>query len=127
MVRIIAFDGQKLARDFVIQALQEAGHEVLTLNPPGVFEALNAIYEFKPDLVITDIVLPTCNAESLVRAIQEDRNLQHLKLMVLSTNIDNNLMHRLSNRGVNAFVTKGREMRDLKQRVRALFTEAKLG
>jgi DNA-binding response OmpR family regulator len=107
MPRIVIIDDSKLVRDFIFRTLEGAGHSVLSIDPISLFDVLKATRDFKPEVVITDFHMPTCSAESLVRAFREDRMLEGVKILVLTARHDGEMVDRMLNRGVDAFVFKG--------------------
>jgi CheY-like chemotaxis protein len=121
MPRIAFIDDSKLVRDLISRSLLEAGHEVLAVNPLSLFDVLKATREFMPDAVITDYHMPGCSAESLVRALREDPVLENLKILVLTSDHDNDIVKRMLDRGVDGFVFKG-STTTLLDRVKELFS-----
>ena len=107
MARIAIIDDSKLVRDLISRSLDEAGHQVLAVNPASLFDVLKAAREFKPDAVITDYHMPNCSAESLVRALREDPLLELVKILVLTAHRDDDAVKRMLDRGVDGFVFKG--------------------
>lgn len=56
MAKIVVVDDEQMVRDFLRQMLTREGHRV-TLASDGE-EALGVVEQVKPDLIITDIIMP---------------------------------------------------------------------
>ena len=56
MARIVVIDDEENIRFFVNEALTAAGHEVVCASDGN--KGLQVIEQFKPDIVITDILMP---------------------------------------------------------------------
>jgi len=107
MAKIVIVDDSKLARDEVTRALEDAGHEVIGVDPASLYDVLKVVREGRPGLVITDYNMPSLRAESLVRALREDPFLGGLMVMVLSANRDAEAVRSMLERGVDGFAFKG--------------------
>ena len=117
MAKILVFDDSKLMREFTSAPLREAGHEVLGLEPESLFDALKQIHEFQPDVVLTDYQMPKCNGESLVRAIRHNEKFKGIKVMMITAIRDIELARRMEQSGVDGFLYKGADLKELPQRV----------
>jgi CheY-like chemotaxis protein len=117
MAKILVVDDSRMARDLVCSPLEEAGHEVLGVDPSSLLNVLNKVAEFGPDLVITDYQMPNCNGESLVRAIREDPTFKQTPIMLLTANRDEEIVRRLSGYGISGFLYKGKGMQELVSQV----------
>jgi CheY-like chemotaxis protein len=117
MAKILVVDDSSLARHLASAPLEEAGHQVLGVEPASLFDVLASAYEFRPDLIITDYQMPNCNGLSLVRAIREDPSLGRIPIMVLTAHRDNELMERLLTLGIDGILFKGKGMQELVDRV----------
>ncbi len=117
MARILVVDDSSLARQLARTPLEEAGHQVLGVEPSSLFDVLASVYDFRPDLIITDYQMPNCNGLSLVRAIREDPNLNGIRSMMLTAHRDDVLMKRLLALGVDGILFKGKGMQELVDRV----------
>jgi DNA-binding response OmpR family regulator len=69
-------------------------------------EGLNAVRQFNPDLVITDIMLPGLDGHKICRMIKFDKNFKHIPVIVL-TSRDLDEDEELAKRcGADAFIVK---------------------
>lgn len=121
MARILAFDDSKMFRNMILSVMGETHHEVEAVCPGSVYEALRFIYQDRPALLITDYNMPNVNGETLVRVIREDANLVGLKVIMMSSHHESDLIGRIIKHGVDAYVIKGGGMKeDLPRRVEEL-------
>lgn len=120
MAKILVFDDSKLMREFTSTPLREAGHEVLGVEPESLLDALKHVNEFGPDLVLTDYQMPKCNGESLVRALRHNEKFRNIKVMMITAIRDPDLVERMRNTGVDGFLYKGQDLKELQRRVSEL-------
>ena len=75
MARILIVDDRAVNRQFLATLLGYAGHELLEASN-GV-EALERVRRERPDLVITDILMPTMNGYEFVQTLRADLAIAH--------------------------------------------------
>lgn len=103
---ILIIDDSKFMRRFCAIHLSDAGFEVIDIEPTSLFEVLGAIREHRPRLVITDYEMPFCNGETLIRAIREDTFIRDTPVLVISAHSETDLVNRLSNWSLAAYLLK---------------------
>jgi two-component system phosphate regulon response regulator PhoB len=116
--RILVADGDPEARARVVEALAAPGHEVTPLGEG--LEALAWARREKPDLVVTELLLPDVSGLGLCRLLREDPALEHLGILVvtsLSSEIDRVLAFEA---GVDDFLAKPFFARELGSRASAV-------
>jgi two-component system chemotaxis response regulator CheY len=106
MARIVIVDDNRSARVFASAALRHLGHELQAVEPACLFEILQLLHEAPPDLLITDLVMPTCPGQTLIRACREDPHLKQLKILLLSAHSDLQLAHFLQEMGLTQYLSK---------------------
>jgi len=80
--RVVLADDNADLRDYVARILREQGYAV---EPVADGEAaLAAVRRQKPDLLITDIMMPRLDGFGLIRAIRQDASLEDLSVIMLS-------------------------------------------
>ena len=91
--------------------LKEAGMIVKAISNP--LEGLNALAEFKPDVVITDVHMQECTGPELVQMIRHSDKWSHVPILFLSgeQNINNQL--EAMKLGADDFLTKPVQARKL--------------
>jgi len=79
---IVLAEDQEDIRRVIVRLLQRAGHTVVA-TVDGV-EALDAVHQHRPDIVITDVGMPRMDGLQLCRAIRADPQLCDIPVMVVS-------------------------------------------
>ena len=106
MTRIVIVDDNPGARAFVVASLRHLGHELREVEPTCLFEVLRLLHETPPDLLLTDLIMPACPGQTLIRACREDPHLKDLKILLLSAHADVQLAHFLQELGQTRYITK---------------------
>ena len=127
MAKIMVVDDSKMFRMVASAPLVEAGHQVEQVDPASLFDVMKHLYEFSPDLVITDYRMPNCSGESLIRAIREDPTFRLMKILVLSSHSEEELVERLGHYGLEGYLLKGQGMQTLVERVGEILPVGSLG
>lgn len=106
MGRIIIIDDNRSARVFAAASLRHLEHELVEVEPICLFEVLKLLHDDPPDLLITDLVMPTCPGQTLIRACREDPHLKNLKILLLSAHSDVKLANFLQEMGLTQYLSK---------------------
>lgn len=106
MARIAVVDDNRGARHFAAAALKPQGHEVIEVEPSCLFEVLSVLHPNPPDLLITDLVMPGCPGQTLVRACREDAHFKDMKIILLTAHADAALAHFIQAMGNVHFLSK---------------------
>jgi formate hydrogenlyase transcriptional activator len=70
MAKILAVDDDTPARELLVALLTPLGHEVIEASDGA--EALSKVQTERPDMVITDILMPTMDGFEFVRQLRDD-------------------------------------------------------
>jgi DNA-binding response OmpR family regulator len=84
--RVLIVDDDFATRHFLVKELQPLGYQTSTAPSGG--EALRAIRQATPDLVVCDIMLPEIDGFRLCRAIKRCRPLAQVPVILMSAVID---------------------------------------
>ena len=76
-------------------------------------EAIKIAKEEKPDLMLLDLLMPEMNGEEVCRLIRSDPELRKTKVIMVTTQSDEETVERCRRAGCNDFVTKPINQRDL--------------
>jgi len=71
-VKILVVDDEKDIREMLVDFLRDAGYEVSEADSGGV--ALKLIDQFKPDLVMLDIILPDVDGVSIYEDLRSKKS-----------------------------------------------------
>jgi signal transduction histidine kinase/CheY-like chemotaxis protein len=80
--RILIVDDNADNRDVLIMLLSPLDFELR--EAAGGQEALSIIPDFKPDLILSDLIMPVMDGFELLRAIRDDRAMRSLKVVSIS-------------------------------------------
>jgi len=80
--KILVVDDDPLFAKVTATALKAGGHEVKAVNDASL--AMAEIASFKPDVVITDLMMPKVPGSALIALIRQDKGLDSVKVIVYS-------------------------------------------
>ncbi len=102
--RILVADDSSSVRLFLKSGLSEEGFvsEIVTNGR----EALERLDEFKPDLILTDLMMPDMDGGDLLRAVKKSEVHKHIPVVIMSTMSDRPLMRRLMSEGAATYMAK---------------------
>lgn len=120
MARIAIVDDSRLARTFTVSCLKKLGHDLVEIDPTGIFDVLKILKENPPNLLLMDYLMPNCPGMSLVRTVREDTLLKDAKIVVITAHRDDEIQDRLTHLGADAFLHKPFEPQSLVDLVQTL-------
>ncbi|MFK3795606.1 MULTISPECIES: response regulator [unclassified Pseudomonas] len=82
MSTILIVDDEYLIADILSYALEDEGY--LTVTAGSGQRALNILERERPQLIITDYMMPGMNGIELAEAVRERKHLAHLPIMLMS-------------------------------------------
>lgn len=106
MARIAVVDDSRLARIFAASALRGHGHEVREVEPTSLFNVLEILKAYRPDLMVVDYLMPLCPGLSLIRACSEDESLQAMRILVLTAHHEEEALRLLDRFGAHRCLHK---------------------
>jgi two-component system, OmpR family, KDP operon response regulator KdpE len=112
--KILIVDDEPQITRVLRTALSTQGHS-LRIAANGV-EGMQAVHEWKPDLVITDVSMPEMNGVELCREI---RTVSQAPIIVLSVRNQDAVKIEALDAGADDYVTKPFSIQELQARVRA--------
>jgi len=84
MKRILIVDDESSMRFLLRMILENAGYEILEAHHGAA--ALERINEWRPDLVVTDLMMPVMNGRDLVGRLRADPETAGIPILLLSAN-----------------------------------------
>lgn len=108
-------DDPEILRYFEL-VLSEAGMEVQCLQTPLL--ALQKIQRFKPTAIVLDRLMPGCSGEELIRLLADVPECETVPLLLVSAEIDQQIIEHALHLGVTACLPKSIEHTQLIQEVR---------
>ena len=116
--RILIAEDEPYIVESLTFLLSREGHQVTAVGDGAA--VLPAIASIKPDLLILDIMLPTSNGFEILSGIRSTAGLRNLPVLVLTAKGQDADRRRMTDLGVDDFVTKPFSNHDLIDRVARL-------
>jgi signal transduction histidine kinase len=113
--RILVVEDNPDMNRFIVQCLDRDYDVVAAFDGR---EGLEKALEFKPLLVVSDIMMPNVNGVEMIAAMRQHAELQSIPILLLSAKADEELMLKLLDDGVRDYVVKPFAERELVVRVR---------
>jgi twitching motility two-component system response regulator PilH len=118
MVTVLVVDDTPSARELICDYLRKGGYQVIEANNGK--EALEKAAANKPDIVVTDVVMPEMNGFELCRSLKKNPDTQNLRIVVCTSK--NQDIDRLwgMKQGADVYLTKPFTEDDIIQAVRSV-------
>jgi CheY-like chemotaxis protein len=84
VLKILVVDDESNMRFLLRMVLEAEGYEV-TEAPHGA-TALELVQEERPDLVVTDLMMPVMNGRELIERLRSDDETAEIPILVISSN-----------------------------------------
>lgn len=118
MSTVLVVEDTASEMELITTYLRESGYTVISATDAQ--EALNKVNQFKPDVVVTDVVMPGMSGFELCRSLKKNPATEKLPVVVCSSK--NQEIDRLwaMKQGADAYVTKPFKQEDLVKAVRSV-------
>jgi len=110
---LVVEDNHEMRR-FIVDSLQSDWRIVSAAD--GV-EGLALAIAQRPDLVVSDVMMPRMSGDQLVRELRSRRELDDMRVILLTAKADEQLRVRMLREGAHDFVTKPFSVAELRARV----------
>jgi DNA-binding response OmpR family regulator len=111
-------DDDPVAARFVASLLRGKGYEVLVASDGE--DAHRIAVAFRPDLIVSDLVMPYRDGFDIVRSLRDDRSLAQVPIVILSMKDREEDIVRGLEMGADDYVVKPFNARELLARVKKL-------
>jgi CheY-like chemotaxis protein len=118
-MRVLIVDDMADIRFSVREGLKAIDQDYDIIEAKTAEEGMEKIPEFKPDVIIMDIMLPGMDGLDATMLIKNDPSLQHIPVIVLTAKTDK-LTKGMSNVAADAFVEKPFDIEVLDQTIKNL-------
>jgi signal transduction histidine kinase/DNA-binding response OmpR family regulator len=115
--RVLLVDDNADLRDYIARLLTECGYELDTSADGEA--ALAVLRRKRPDIVVTDIMMPRLDGFGLLRAVRDDEGLRDLPVIMLSARAGEEAKVEGLRAGADDYLTKPFSARELIARVSA--------
>ena len=114
--RVLVAEDEEDLRGFIVGVLGETYHVDAAKNGS---EALELMKAHRPDLVLTDVMMPGTSGLDLCKAIKDDTSLQHIPVILLTARGESETALEGYQAGADDFVSKPFHTQVLLARIRA--------
>ncbi|MBS0297299.1 MAG: response regulator [Proteobacteria bacterium] len=123
-VRVLVVDDQENMRRILAAVLRAYGFQDIREASNGE-EALKAINDFRPDIVVTDYAMPKLDGIALARIVrgEPDGRVAQVPIVMVSGHAHHGHVLAARDAGVNEFVAKPVTGRNLADRIRRIVVE----
>jgi PAS domain S-box-containing protein len=122
--RVLLADDNADLRDYMSRLLMNHGYEVETVADGEA--ALDAVRAQRPDILVTDVMMPRLDGFGLLRAVRGDVSLRDLPVVMLSARAGDEAKVQGLDAGADDYLTKPFSARELLARVAANIAMARL-
>lgn len=115
--RVLVVEDSPTTRTLIAQSLQQAGYDVITAEDGE--QAISAVHQQSPELVVLDIVLPKKNGYQVCRTIKSDPDLA-IKVVIVTAKDQEKDRIWSGRQGADAYLSKPIDMQALVATVQSL-------
>ncbi len=103
--KVLVVDDDKDLVELLVDVLERDGRfETRSVN--NGFDAGMMVREYKPDLIILDVMLPDINGKDVCVRVRGDNSLQAVKIVCVSGIVEEDKIEELHRAGANEFLAK---------------------
>ena len=120
--RILVVDDEPSIAKVLRKQLEVAGFEV-NVGVDGE-DGLTKAREWRPDLLVLDVMLPKRNGHEVCSALRQDEQFRRLPIIMLTEKAQRQDQQEAMQRGADAYLAKPFQLEELLAQVRALLAKA---
>ncbi|MDO5582316.1 MAG: response regulator [Planctomycetia bacterium] len=110
--KILVVDDDQDLVDMIVDVLERDGRfETRSVN--NGFDAGMMVKEYRPDLIVLDVMLSDINGKDVCVRVRSDNNLEDVKIICISGMVEEDKIAELKEAGANEFMHKPFEMEKL--------------
>ena len=122
--KVLVVDDDPDLVELIVTAL-EADRRFETRVATNGFEAGMMVKEYRPDIIVLDVMLPDINGKEVCMRVRGDSSLENVKIICISGMVERNKIKALREAGADDFLQKPFETDELMDRIcRLLGVEA---
>ncbi len=120
--RVLVVDDEKDTTDLLTYQLESAGFRVSVVNEAT--KAVGAVRGVRPDLILLDVMMPELSGLQICHTLKADRELRRVPVILLTARGEAEDRIRGLETGVDDYVAKPFDSRELVLRIRAVLKRA---
>lgn len=114
--KVLVVDDDRDLVELLVDVLERDGRfETRAVN--NGFEAGMMVKEYRPDLIILDVMLPDINGKDVCVRVRNDKSLEAVKIICVSGMVEEDKIEELHRAGANEFLAKPFETERLIERI----------
>lgn len=103
--KVLVVDDDEDLVELICDALDRDGRfDIRNVN--NGFGAGMLIKEFRPDLIVLDVMLPDINGKEVCQLVRGDKSMDNVRIICISGMVETNKIQELSDAGSNEFLKK---------------------
>jgi len=114
--KVLVVDDDPDLVELIVAALQ-ADRRFETRVATNGFEAGMMVKEYRPDIIVLDVMLPDINGKEVCMRVRSDSSLESVKIICISGMVEKNKIKALREAGANDFLQKPFETDELMDRI----------
>ncbi len=118
--RILVVDDDPIVVETIVQALEEDENDYEVISASNGFEAGIKVSEFKPHLMILDIMMPDIKGDEVCRNVKSNNETKDIKILILSAYLDDEKFKTMKEYGADVCFSKPLQLPLLKEEVAGL-------
>ncbi len=122
-IRIVVADDHQLFREGLVNLLENDNAIEVIGEAENGNEAIEKVYELKPDILITDIAMPEMNGMEATRQLKKKQ--PDLKIVALSMHSDKQFVKGMLEAGTDAYLLKNCTHQQLLEAVHSVYNGKK--
>lgn len=120
-IKVLLIEDERNLADMIAFFLEEEGYQIERAH--NAREALQAFPDFKPDIVVTDLMLPETDGNQLVQTLRQHSSIP--VIMISASTMLNDRLRALKN-GADDFLCKPFSLKELDVRINALLRRSSI-
>jgi len=114
--KVLVVDDDLELVELIVKVLDEDGRfEVRTAN--NGFDAGMMVKEYRPDLIVLDVMLPDINGKEVCQRVRSDSNMEEVRILCISGMIEEDKIAELKLAGADDFLHKPFDLEELIDRM----------
>jgi excisionase family DNA binding protein len=103
--KVLLVDDEPEIVELINRALDEDGRFEVRIAANG-FDAGMMVKEYRPDLIILDVMLPDINGKEVCHRVRADQNLEEVRIICISGMVEEDKIQELKLAGADDFIHK---------------------
>jgi len=106
LIRILIVDDDAQLLRYLVDLLQDFGDDVMTEAVSDSFQAGMKVGEFKPDIILLDLMMPNLDGFEVCKAIKADEKNQSIKVIAMTGYLTEENVEKILSLGASACLSK---------------------